>query len=110
MDSEYLPAKKLGYESNKDVKFKYIKKLHINKFRTIKERDIVLGKNITLITGKNGTMKSTLLGLVAHPFSSPNGAIDVFGNQLKTNMRDVFRMSLEKDTERYRYTFPIQKK
>lgn len=104
MDSEYLPAKKLGYESNKDVKFKYIKKLHINKFRTIKERDIVLGKNITLITGKNGTMKSTLLGLVAHPFSSPNGAIDVFGNQLKTNMRDVFRMSLEKDTERYRYT------
>lgn len=104
MDSEYLPAKKLGYESNKDVKFKYIEKLHINKFRTIKERDIVLGKNITLITGKNGTMKSTLLGLVAHPFSSPNDAVDVFNNPLKTKMKDVFRMSLEKDTERYKYT------
>lgn len=104
MELEYLTAKKLGYESNKNVKFKCIEKLCINKFRTIKDRDIVLGKNITLITGKNGTMKSTILGLIAHPFSSPNGAVDVFNNPLKTNMRDVFRMSLEKDTERYKYT------
>ena len=104
MELEYLPAKKLGYESNKNVKFRCIEKLYINKFRTIKDRDIVLGKNITLITGKNGTMKSTILGLIAHPFSSPNGAVDVFNNQLKTHMKDVFRMSLEKDTERYKYT------
>lgn len=96
-------AKKNGYASNKDVKFKNIDSIYIEKFRTLVGRTVVLGKNITLISGKNGTMKSSILGLIAHPFSSPNDAKDVFGKSLKTDMRNVFRMSLEKDTTEYKY-------
>lgn len=97
------PAKKSGYSSNKDVRFEKIDSVYIERFRTLKDREVILGKNITLISGKNGTMKSSILGLIAHPFSSPNDAVDVFGKPLKTDMRDVFRMSLKKDTDQYKY-------
>lgn len=95
--------KKSGYKSNKDVKFKKIDSIYIERFRTLVDRTVVLGKNITLISGKNGTMKSSILGLIAHPFSSPNSAKDVFGKSLKTDMSNVFRMSLAKDTDEYKY-------
>ena len=96
-------ASAYGYESNKDVKFKYITGLHIQKFRSLENRDVKLGKQLTLITGKNGTMKSSILGLVAHPFSSPNNAKDMYGKDLKTSIQDVFRLSLEKDKDEYIY-------
>ena len=54
-------ASAYGYESNKDVKFKYITGLHIQKFRSLENRDVKLGKQLTLITGKNGTMKSSIV-------------------------------------------------
>lgn len=103
MTTLYAPAKKSGYESNKDVKFKKIDSIYIEKFRTIEDRTIILGENITLISGKNGTMKSSILGLIAHPFSSPTDAKDVFDKPLKTDMRNVFRMSPEKDVNDYKY-------
>lgn len=92
-----------GFESNKSVVFKQLDSIYIEKFRSIQDKFLHLGKNITLISGKNGTMKSSILGLIAHPFSSPNDATDVYGNDLKTKMEDVFRLSLEKDIDRYRY-------
>ena len=48
-------------------------------------------------------MKTSILGLIAHPFSSPNKAQDFFGNPLKTPMSDVFRLSLNKDNRIYHY-------
>lgn len=48
-------------------------------------------------------MKSSILGLVAHPFSSPNNAKDMYGKDLKTSIQDVFRLSLEKDKDEYIY-------
>lgn len=96
-------AKECGYKTNKEVKFKKINSIFIKNFRTLKNREIILGSNITLISGKNGTMKSSILGLIAHPFSSPNNASDIFGNSLKTEMSNVFRMSLAKDIEQYQY-------
>lgn len=104
MEVQLCTAKELGYVSNKDVKFKQIKGIHINNFRTLADRDIELGENITIISGKNGTMKSCILGLIAHPFSSPNDATDSFGINLKTDMRDVFFLSLEKDNTQYNYS------
>lgn len=92
-----------GYKSNKEVKFKYITGIHIRNFRSLKNRDIKLGKNITLLTGKNGTMKSSILGLIAHPFSSPNNAKDMYGKELKTTYQEVFRLSLDKDSDEYIY-------
>lgn len=96
-------AETLGYSNNKDVKFKYITGIYIQNFRTLKNRTLKLGKYITVITGKNGTMKSSLMGLIAHPFSSPNNAKDLYGNALKTDMRNVFRLSLDKDIDEYIY-------
>lgn len=92
-----------GYVNNKDIKFKRIDSIYIKKFRSIKDRPVKLGSNITLISGKNGTLKSSILGLIAHPFSSSNEAVDMFGKPLKTQMKQVFRLSFEKDIERYQY-------
>lgn len=100
---EGLSAKDVGYDTNKDVLFKTLKGIYIKDFRSFKDRKIILGEFFTLITGKNGTMKSTLLGLLAHPFSSPNDARDLFGKPLKTQMRDVFRLSDIKDNRSYLY-------
>lgn len=92
-----------AYESNKSVIFSKLNGIYIQKFRSLEDRYLPLAENITLISGKNGTMKSTLLGLIAHPFSSPNDAKDVYGNDLKTKLSDVFRLSREKDSEEYWY-------
>ncbi|MCP1103484.1 putative ATPase [Aequitasia blattaphilus] len=96
-------ARELGYANNKDVKFKKINGIYIKKFRSIENKKIELGSQVTIISGKNGTMKSCMLGLIAHPFSSPNHAKDSFGNDLKTDMKDVFFLSLDKDVEPYHY-------
>lgn len=96
-------AETLGYENYKDVMFQYISGIHIDRFRSLVDRDIKLGRHLTLITGKNGTMKSSILGLIAHPFSSPNEAKDMYGKDLKTKHSDVFKLSLDKDDESYIY-------
>lgn len=46
-----------------------IENIHIDRFRGLKEVDIDFGKRITVICGKNGTSKSTILGIVAQVFS-----------------------------------------
>ncbi|WP_455129252.1 AAA family ATPase [Pseudoramibacter alactolyticus] len=102
-EQKLLPAVDSGFSTNKDVAFKSIDAISIDSFRSLKNKKLPLGENITLISGKNGTMKSTLLGLIAHPFSSPNNAKDLYGKDLKTDMREVFKLSPEKDKEIYRY-------
>ncbi|WP_103596087.1 AAA family ATPase [Campylobacter concisus] len=103
---EYKRAKvdPLNYTSNKDINIKTIDSIYIKNFRSLKERKLELGKHITIVTGKNGTMKSSILGLIAHPFSpSGDDVKDVFGDILKTDMKDVFRLSLDKDKDQYEY-------
>ncbi len=46
-----------------------IKSLEAN-FRDLKNFEITLGQNITIISGYNGTMKSTILGLLIQPFNN----------------------------------------
>lgn len=46
-----------------------IKSVYINKFRRFNEILIPLSPKITIIAGQNGTLKSTLLGLIGQPFS-----------------------------------------
>jgi len=43
--------------------------LKIKAFRRFNNLNIPLGNNVTLIAGQNGTAKSTLLGMLAQPFS-----------------------------------------
>lgn len=49
-----------------------IKKAYIKKFRKFSEVEIQCGSKLTIIAGQNGTQKTTLLGLLAHPFSMPH--------------------------------------
>lgn len=97
MINEKNSARDNGYENNKDVVFDYIQGIYIENFRSFKDREVKLGRYLTVVTGKNGTMKSSLLGLLAHPFDSPNNARDAFDNALKTKMQDVFKLSKEYD-------------
>lgn len=46
-----------------------LKKLKVNQFRGLENLEISLGSNLTVICGKNGTAKSTILGLIAQIFS-----------------------------------------
>lgn len=96
-------AKDIGHQSNKSVEFSQVKGIYIEKFRSLKGRYVELGKNLTIITGKNGTMKSSILGLIAHPFTSRNNAKDIFGVSLKTDMRDIFKLSFDTDSDTMSY-------
>lgn len=46
-----------------------IDSLKVN-FRKFKDAEFKFGNNINIITGHNGTMKSTVLGLIAQPFNN----------------------------------------
>ncbi len=46
-----------------------IKSIKISNFRAIQEIEFDPGRRLTLLTGKNGTAKSTILGMIAQPFS-----------------------------------------
>jgi AAA15 family ATPase/GTPase len=50
-----------------------IRQLSINEFRHMKNVKIEFGDNLTLITGLNGTGKSSILGLTGHLFSFREG-------------------------------------
>ena len=102
---EYQTTDELGYQETKNVRIKQIDAIELINFRGIKDQTIELGQYITILAGKNGTMKSTMLGLIAHPFTSPNGAKDILGNPLKTTLSDVFKLSPEKDNSKYSYNY-----
>lgn len=87
---------------NKITKIKSIK---VNKFRGIENALIEFGDRVTLICGKNGTSKSTILGMVAQAFSfrkdytkEPHEDLSkrfytLSGEPFKSNFSDHFRIS-----------------
>lgn len=96
----------LGFTDNKKVPIQAIEGLVIQNFRTIKDQSLVLGSNITVLSGRNGTMKTSLMGLIAHPFTSTGR--DVFGKTLKTSLHEVFRFSPVHDDTDYKYDLVIK--
>ncbi|AKX52003.1 hypothetical protein AKN92_11340 [Thiopseudomonas alkaliphila] len=82
-----------------------IEKINVTKFRALENIELKIGRRITLICGKNGTSKSSMLGLLAQPFNfkkiySDNVSDDVTINQeslLNTNFKsepsEHFRIS-----------------
>lgn len=50
-------------------KFTQLKKIHIKRFRGLQNVEIDFANRVTLICGKNGTSKSTILGIIAQIFS-----------------------------------------
>ncbi|WP_336023378.1 AAA family ATPase [Acinetobacter lwoffii] len=78
-----------------------IKKLNVLKFRALNNLDINLGQRVTVICGKNGTAKSTILGLLAQIFGFERDYIKQVDlsysplhlNSFKSRFSDHFRLS-----------------
>lgn len=70
--NEYAPPIQEEIIIPKEIKDKAltkIKRIYIKSFRGLKEIDLSIADNITLIAGRNGTCKSTILGIIAQCFS-----------------------------------------
>lgn len=82
-----------------------LKKMHIKNFRNLHDVEIEFGTRITVISGKNGTAKSTILGLVAQIFSfekdyTTDTDLDyqtLNGKKFKSVFREHFRLSQKYD-------------
>jgi predicted ATPase len=78
-----------------------LKKLIINKFRALNNLEIEFGTHITVFCGKNGTSKSSILGIAAQIFSfekdyTKDQALSyqtITGGQFKSQYREHFRIS-----------------
>lgn len=57
---------------------------------------INLGRYITVVSGQNGTGKSTLLGMLGQPFGLVDKK-DVFGRSMRAKFTDMFKLSPEHD-------------
>lgn len=86
-----------------------LKKINVVKFRGLKNINIEFGSRLTVICGKNGTSKSTILGIIAQIFSftkdlSKNPEIDLTQYKTLTNgnfksaFSEHFRLSEQFDT------------
>ncbi|WP_313009740.1 AAA family ATPase [Stutzerimonas nitrititolerans] len=103
---EGKPKKELGFEDNKTIPIKSITGIDIKLFRSISNQEIKLGSHITVLSGRNGSLKTSLMGLIAHPFTSE--AKDAFGNPLKTSLREVFKLSPSHDNVNYEYNLILE--
>lgn len=76
-----------------------ISKISIEKFRAMSNLEIPLGTPIVAIAGQNGVQKSSLLGMIAQPFSlrGKDGAMPnaktLTGHAFGTDIRTKFRFS-----------------
>ena len=75
-----------------------IKEIEIFKFRNFKEGlKIEIGKHLTLISGRNGTSKTTLLGMLAKPFKGNEK--DIYSNEMSGTFSEIFKINSEYDKE-----------
>lgn len=79
-----------------------IEKVIFKKFREAENLELRIGKNLTIIAGQNGTMKSTLLACLAQPFGIERGKENskndlekckIINNTFKTKINDIFKLS-----------------
>lgn len=82
-----------------------LKKIHIKNFRNLQDIEVEFGTRITVISGKNGTAKSTILGLAAQIFSftkdyTTNTDLNyrtLNGQKFKSEFKEHFRLSEKYD-------------
>ncbi len=100
-DDKFKSKKDLGKVENKDMSINRIYGIYIDDFRKFKNEELDLGTNMTIIFGRNGTLKSTLMGLIAQPFRTDH--TNIFGKKMQTIFSNVFNLSKTKDTRSYNY-------
>ncbi|CAA0180548.1 ABC oligo/dipeptide transport, ATP-binding protein [Tenacibaculum maritimum] len=80
-----------------------IKSIEIKKFRGFEDVQFDMGERLTVISGQNGTQKTTILGMLSQPFSitgEDNPMIDekpLSGGSYKSAYSDKFKLSEEFD-------------
>jgi hypothetical protein len=78
----------------------YIKELKIKDFRLIKELSFQPSKYVNVISGKNGTGKSTILGMIAQGFSYNNKVIEFISPECQELNKTKFsKLDSELDSE-----------
>lgn len=83
-----------------------LKSLEIHTFRALKNIKIPIGNRITVICGRNGTSKSSLLGIAAQGFSfrkdhttgAPIKYESIISNKFESVPREHFRVSKKHDS------------
>lgn len=103
--SNYKSKSELDIVDNKSIIIESIQGINIENFRLIKNQEFNLGKQITIVSGRNGTMKSTIMGLIAHPFETEEKSIT--GEKMTTRFSEVFKLSLDKDKP-YKYDIKMK--
>lgn len=95
-----------------DDQLNLVKEMAITNFRGFRESLMPIGRHLTIVFGKNGCLKSTLLGMIAQPFYFSAGKKTVYttdyqnnnsnkylferqinGEKFETKYSDIFRMS-----------------
>lgn len=99
---EFKNKKELSLTDNKKMKINKIYGIDIDYFRKFKNQTLDLGRNMTVIFGRNGTLKSTLMGLIAQPFRTE--FTNIFGQKMETDFSEVFNMSTKYDNTTYKYS------
>lgn len=89
--NEYKTKKELGIKDNKNIVINSVDMLKIDNFRHFKNKSLSLGKSMTVIFGENGTSKTTLMSLIAHPFVS--NYKNVVGTKMETKLGEMFKLS-----------------
>ena len=82
-----------------------LKKLHIEKFRALNNVEVEFGDFITVVCGKNGTSKSSILGIAAQIFSFEKDYASgqdisfrqIAGGTFKSQYSEHFRISTQFD-------------
>ena len=80
-----------------------IKSIEIEKFRAFENVSFQLGKNITAISGRNATQKTTLLGMLGQPFTISStthpmyGCKTIDGYNFRSQFKEKFKISKEHD-------------
>ncbi len=72
---------------------KFINAISIERFRHLENVSFKIGKRLTIISGGNGTGKTSILGLIGHIFTYPKSEKTLFNHSFETQFSEVFRFS-----------------
>ncbi|MHC9161533.1 AAA family ATPase [Exiguobacterium profundum] len=89
--------------NNSTLEIKNFYGIHVEEFRTIRNQNFYVNIGVNLLSGYNGTMKSTILGLFTQGFNSDFQ--DLFGKPLRTKYSEIFNLSLKYDGGNKIYKF-----
>lgn len=85
--------------------------VYIENFRAFHNVTVNLGQRLTVIAGRNGTQKTTLLGILSQPFSLSQGKLKgqktIDGYDFKSQFKEKFKISLKDLEQEYRWRLNV---